>query len=104
MPPNAAAYWSCLPTERCNRSISISHASRASSSALAWSRRKACTAFSRPTVNEPEEPNPVPDGMSAVLTISTAGPMSWAESTSRMMGCSIACGLSTRSSAEYLRK
>ena len=61
-------------------------------------------ALEQPTVNAPDEPRPVPDGMSAMLTISMTVPMSWASSTSRMIGCSICSGRSTRSSAEYFRK
>jgi hypothetical protein len=104
IPPNAAMYWSCLPTVRPSRSISISQASRPRSDAETWLRCMAWTALSSPTVNEPDEPRPVPEGMSAVETISTLGPTSWARSTSRTIGCSMWSGLSTRSSWLYLRK
>ena len=73
MPPNAAMYWSCLPTVRPSRSISISQASRPRSAAETWLRCMACTALSSPTVNEPDEPRPVPEGMSAVRDDLDAG-------------------------------
>ena len=37
-PPNAAMYWSCLPTGRPSTSISMRHASSASSAAATCSR------------------------------------------------------------------
>ena len=56
-------------------------------------------------MNAPDEPSPVPDGMSAMLTISTRGSTSCASSASRTIGCSISAALlDPLQLAEYLRK
>ena len=52
----------------------------------------------------PEEPSPVPVGISATLTSSSAGSRSWHRSTSRIIAWSIWSILSTRSISEYLRR
>lgn len=104
MPPNAAMYWSCFPAGLPSSTISTCEASSARSPAVTCSRFHAYTAFSRPTVNAPDEPSPVPAGMSARLTTSSDGPIACSVSTARMIGCSICVGSVTRSSAEYLRK
>ena len=77
------------------------HASSASWAADTCSRRWACRARSRPTVNAPDEPSPVPAGMSAMLTISLASPMGSRRNASRTSGCSMSSMSSARSSAEY---
>jgi hypothetical protein len=48
-------------------------ASRAKLSGVAKSRRHVVSARKRPTVKEPDVPRPVPDGISATLTISIPG-------------------------------
>ena len=60
--------------------------------------------LSSPTVNVPDEPSPVPAGMSATLTNSIEGPMGCRRRASRMMGWSMSSIRRTRSSSEYLRK
>ena len=74
MPPCAATYWSCLPTGSLRMSISISHAASASSRGGSVVRRASASAFSRQTVNAPEEPMPVPAGTSATEAISSGSP------------------------------
>ena len=77
MPPCAATYWSCLPTGSLRMSISISHAASASSRGGSVVRRASASAFSRQTVNAPEEPMPVPAGTSATEAISSGSPRQW---------------------------
>ena len=62
------------------------HASSANAPAVTCSRCSAYTARRRPTVKVPEEPSPLPEGMSARLTISIAGGTSCCRSVSRMIG------------------
>src|SRR5579863_5078381 len=61
-PPNAAAYWSCLPIGSPQSSISTWQLWRPSSSGEAGRPWKAWRALIRPTVKELEEPRPVPRG------------------------------------------
>ena len=62
------------------------------------------SAFSRQTVNEPDDPSPVPAGMSATEAISSGLPLQWRQSVSRRIGCRISSGRSTSSNSEYLRR
>ena len=65
---------------------------------------QACRALSSAVVKLPEEPRPVPAGISAMEVISSErSAMPSREKASRMIGCSIWLGVSTRSSLEYLR-
>lgn len=61
-------------------------------------------ARSSPTLNAPDEPRPVPDGMSARLTISIPGLTPCISSAQRTIGCSTSSIDCARSSAEYLMK
>jgi hypothetical protein len=65
---------------------------------------QACSARSRATVKLPDDPRPVPAGMSDMLTISRygRGPTSTRRRASRTMGCLIWSTVSTSSICEYL--
>ncbi len=79
-------------------------ASSAMLAGVAWLRSWAWRARSRPTVNDPEEPRPVPEGMSATLTSSIPGDTGCSRRAWRMIGCSMSSTRVVRSSSEYLRK
>ena len=64
-------------------------------------RRASASAFSRQTVNAPEEPMPVPAGTSAIEAISSGSPLQWRSSASRRIGWRISLGSSTSSNSEY---
>ena len=91
MPPKAAMYWSCLPIGSRSRSISMWQACSASSlrmnevAADARAERLAASAV----VKLPDEPRPVPAGMSAMLVISSCVRLEadQLEQASRMIGC-----------------
>ena len=73
MPPNAAMYWSCLPIGSPSRSISMWQACSASSRGWTMLRAWACRARSSAVVKLPDEPSPVPAGISASVVISICG-------------------------------
>ena len=50
----------------------------------------------------PDDPRPVPAGMSAMLTISLAPPIGWRRRASRTRGWEMPSTVSDRSSDEYL--
>ena len=85
-------------------SISISHAASASSRGGSVVRRASASAFSRQTVNAPEEPMPVPAGTSATEAISSGSPRQWRTSASRRIGWRISRGSSTSSNSAYLSR
>ena len=65
--------------------------------------RCACRALSSAVVKLPEEPRPVPAGMSAIEVISTYGPSTPTRRiASRMIGWRSSLACFTRSSWEYL--
>ena len=103
IPPNAAAYWSCLPIGSPSRSISIVQASAASTSFATNRPAWAWRPFSKATQNELEEPRPVPLGRSAIDAISSPPGMPRNRSTSRRIGCAIVPTSFVTSVDEYLR-
>ena len=74
IPPQEEIYWSCLPMGSLRMSISISHAFSASWSGVSLVQLMYDIPFIRAVVKEPEEPNPVPAGISAKLVISMFDP------------------------------
>ena len=95
--------WSCLPTGSRSRSISIWQACSASACGLMTLRWRVCNARSSAVVKLPDEPRPVPAGMSAMLAISTRSSAPTSSMAARMIGCLMSRASSTRSSSEYLR-
>ena len=88
-----------------SRLISISQARLARSAG--WSRRRRCAykAFNSAVVKLPEDPRPVPAGMSASVAISICGVRTpTIFSASRMIGWCTSSTCDTCSSCEYLRK
>ena len=78
MPPCAATYWSCLPTGSLE-DVDLDLARRLGQLARRQrgAARASASAFSRQTVNAPEEPMPVPAGTSATEAISSGSPRQW---------------------------
>ena len=66
IPPNAAMYWSCFPMGSLRRSISIAHACSANSWGCTRFLRHVCSALRSAVVKLPDDPSPVPAGMSAM--------------------------------------
>ena len=100
-PPYAAAYWSCFPIGSFRISISISHAPLASSSADLYCLLMANKLCNRPTVNDDDEPMPVPAGMSAIELISIPPFIPVFFSDSLRIGCLSSSTLLTVSVFEY---
>ena len=55
-------------------------------------------------MNEPDEPRPVPAGMSATEAISSGLPSQWRRRVSRKIGWRISLGWSTSSNSEYFSR
>ena len=104
MPPWAATYWSCLPEGSPRTSISMWHAASAIVPGVLAMRPARLSAFIRQTVNEPDDPSPVPAGMSATDAISSGLPSQWRRSVSRKIGWRISLGSSTSSNSEYFSR
>ncbi len=102
--PNAAMYWSCFPTGSPSFTISSSHASSASFCDETNSRLYVCSALSRLTVNDDDEPSPLLAGRSATLVSSIACVRCVIRRASRKMGCSMRSTSSTISVFEYERR
>ena len=95
-------YWSCLPIGSPSRSISMWQACSASSSGWTRWRLWACSVFSSAVVKLPEEPSPVPAGMSAMEVSSSRLPSIFMKAiASRMIGWVSSAASGTRSSFEY---
>ena len=104
MPPKAAMYWSCLPIGSPS-SVDLDVAGLLGQLARVDDvLAVACAApCSSAVVKLPDEPSPVPAGMSAMLVISSDGPSKPTSfSASRTIGCCTSATLATRSSCEYL--
>jgi len=74
-----------------------------SASSRGWMfwRLKLCSTLSRQVAKLPDDPRPVPDGMSAMLVISRLGPFTpQSRSASRMIGWRISATVLTRSICE----
>ena len=82
----------------------MSQASSASSCGCSSRRRCAYSALRSAVVKLPDDPSPVPEGMSASVVISTCGVRKPSILiASRMIGCWTSSAFSTCSSFEYFR-
>ena len=96
-------YWSCFPIGSRSLFSSMSQACSASSLGEMLFLLCVCRHFSSAVVKLPEEPSPVPPGMSAIAVSSRCGSVTPVSlRASRTIGCSIWSTVCTRSSFEYL--